>query len=464
MEKYEDKFDFNLEFQWDILKYTLLDRSGYKALPLYHPSYFDTVDQQVIAKAISLFFNRRSKIPSKASMLLEQVKSVYRSREYVHSLKERDRDRINQGIKSLFKGGLGDSEEILEKILMFASYVEVKNIISKFDITNYTEYEKVSRELQQAVNKHKDVSTKRGTFLVGGIKGRVARRKMQDVVIPTPFYQLNRTTNAGGFTPGSIAVVMDKEKGGKTLSLVNVARGYLRKRRRVCFIDFENGQESIEDRIDQSVGNIKKRVLIDDEVEKSLKKLYRRYSRIGAELYVERMPASSSFNDIDNVFNRLKEDHGFVPDVLIVDYFILMNPTKPRTRDDLEVSQVYIDAKNFAHKWSLDCIWTANHIKHEAYKRRATRYRSGDAAKALDIGRNADIVIGINQNEDEERANILRWEIVDQRDGTRGSIVFKCDHSTQRLEELTIKELENFNKYKAALADEMDDTTSISDI
>lgn len=452
----QEKFEFNLGFQWDIIKYTIIDRKGYRALLLYKYSYFDLLDQQVIVRAIQKYFDRRGSIPSKASVLLEQIKALYKSRDYVNTLKEKDRDRIDKKIKVLYKGGISDGEEILEKITLFASYVDVKNLMSKFDITNYDDYEKVAIKLQQAVNKQKEVEGKRGSFIVGGVKGRVARRKFQDTVIPTPFYQLNRTTNAGGLPAGSLIVLMDKEKGGKTLSLINVARGYLKKRRKVCFLDLENGQESIEDRVDQSVGSYLKKELLYKDTEQSLKKLYRKYRRIGAELYVERLPAGSSFNDIDRLFNRLKEDVGFIPNILIVDYFLLMSSTTDRARDDLNISQIYIDAKNFANNWGLDAVWTANHISRDAYKRRSTKYQSGDAARALDIGRNADLIMGVNQTQDEEEANVLRWEVVDQRDGRKGTVVFSVDHGRQRLDELTKDQLDNYLKYKASLGDDSD--------
>lgn len=464
MIKQHDKFEFNLGFQWDIIKYTLIDRRGYRALLLYHYSYFDLIDQQIIVRAMARFFDRRSRLPTKASVLLEEIKYFYKHRDYVNTLKDKDRKRVNKKIKSLYKGGIADGEEILEKIIMFASYVDVKDLMGKFDITNYNDYEKVAIKLQEAVNKQKEVEGNKGTFIVSGIKSRVARRKFNDSVIPTPFYQLNRTTNAGGLPRGSVVVILDKEKGGKTLSLVNVARGYLRKRKKICIIDLENGQESIEDRLDQSVGNFSKKELPHKSTDQKLKKLYRKYNRIGSELYVERMPAGSSFNDIELVFKRLKEDFGFVADVLVVDYFILMSPTKPKSRDDLEISQVYVDSKNFAEKWDLESVWTANHIKSDAYKRRATRYRSGDAAKALDIGRNADLIMGVNQNFDEEEADILRWEIVDQRDGQRGTIVFSVNHRTQRLTELTQEERENFLKYKASVGEEDDELPHKNDL
>lgn len=456
-----DKFEFNTGYQWDIIKYILLDKKGYRALLLCHYNYFDLLDQQIIVRAITSYFDKRTKVPNRSSLLLEEVKAFYRNKDYVNQLKDKDRKRINRRIKSLYRGGIIDSDDILESIGVFASYVDVKDIMSKFDITRYQDYEKVFAKLSKAITKQNELDPNKGAFLVKGTRSRLARREFSDSVIPTPFHQLNRTTNAGGLVPGAIAVIMDKEKGGKTLSLINVARGYLRKRKKVCFLDFENGIESVEDRLDQSLANVKKKELKSKTVKQKIQKILRKYERLGAELYYERLPAGSTFDDVELVFSKLREEEGFIPEILIADYFILMAPTKERSRDDLNISQVYIDAKNFANKHDLDCVWTANHVKFDAYKRRATRYRSGDAAKALDIGRNADLILGVNQNEEEELGNILRWEVVDQRDGGKGTVLFVLDHSRQRLEEFTNESIESYYKNVKSLPEE--DTTDALD-
>jgi hypothetical protein len=462
MIKKSEKFEFNVDFQWDILNYTLVEPRGYRVLVLYHYSYFDLTSQQIIARAIRKYFDKWGKVPGRASVLLEQLKPFYRNRDYVTNLKESDRVAINNRVKRLYRTGAKDAGEILEKVQIFASYVEVKQVMSKFDINNYSGYEKIASKLHDAVAMQKSADGHRGSFIVEGVRGRIARRMVGDSLTPTPFTQLNRTTNAGGYSNGAIIVLLDKEKGGKTLSLVNVARGYLRLRKKVCIIDFENGLESVEDRVDQSVGNVSKMELRrhDPAMDQKLKRIYRKYARLGAEIYVERLPSGSTFNDIDKVFKRLKEDHGFIADVLIADYFILMSPIKERTRDDLNISQVYIEAKDFAETWGVESIWTANHIKREAYKKRAKRYESGDAAKALDIGRHADAVIGINQSYDDEKMGVLRWEIVDQRDGTKGVILFKVDHVNQRLDEFNNEERQKYIQSKLYSTDEDDNSSS----
>lgn len=443
--KNSEKFIFNTSFQWDVIKYTILEPKGYRALHLYDHSYFTLVDQQIIAKAITRYFQKRSRIPSYA-LLVEELNYQFRTRDYINLLKEKDRTAILKKARGLYKGGLSDPEAIKEAISTFASYVEFKDILGKFDITQYDSYAKVTQKLQGALNRGQEITSDKGSFIVTGYKSRIIRRKLNESVFPTPFKQLNRTTNAGGYPRNSVIVIMDKEKGGKTLSLVNVARGYLKLRKKVVIFDLENGLESYEDRIDQSILGISKHDLLsgDLEIEKSLARLYRKYARIGAELYVRRLPAGCTMADIERELGSLKQESGFIPQIVIVDYLVLMNPIRERTRDDLNISQVYIEAKNLAQKFDIESFWTANHVKMDAYKRRATRYRSGDAAKALDIGRNADAVIGVNQNKTEEASNILRWEIVDQRDGVKGVVLFDLNQRTQQLREFTKEQRDNY--------------------
>lgn len=436
-----DKFEFNTGFQWDIIKYTLTEPTGYKALLLYKASYFDMLEQQAIVKAMERYYKKRNRVPGSYAVMLEELKPIFKSKDFVSTLKDRDRERIRKKAKSLYKTGIKDSEEIMEAIVNFASYIKVRDLMSNFNVAEYDSYAAISTKLQAAVNTKRELDVKKGAFLVAGVRGRIARRKFQESVLPTPFIQLNHTTNAGGYTKGSVMVILDKQKGGKTLGLVNVARGYLSKlRKKVAIIDFENGQEAYEDRMDQSILQVTKRDLLDADatMEGKLKKMYRKFNRLGGDLYIERLPAGSTFNDVGEVLERLKSDHGFIPEVLVMDYLILMSPLKNKGSTHEDTSQVYIDAKDFAKRWELDCIWTANHINREAHKRRATRYESTDAAKALDIGRHADLIIGINQTHDEANNDILRMEIVDQRDGKgEGACYFSVNHAHQHLKEFT---------------------------
>ena len=77
----------------------------------------------------------------------------------------------------------------------------------------------------------------------------------------------------------------------------------------------------------------------------------------------------------------------------------------------------------------LDAIWTAQHVTREGAKHQETRYEDNDIASAISIIRNAKCVMGLNSTQDEEEHNIMRMEVVVQRDGVSKEARAKYDES-----------------------------------
>lgn len=102
---------------------------------------------------------------------------------------------------------------------------------------------------------------------------------------------------------------------------------------------------------------------------------------------------------------------------------------------------------NLAEEMKLDIIWTAHHITREGKKHRKTRYDENDISGSIAIVRNAQVIMGLNATEQEERDDILRAEIVVQRDGLpSGRALFKCSTETQRCTEFTREQRKEYDR------------------
>src|SRR5690606_27786963 len=108
MSKTPDKFEFNIGFQWSIIKFTLIDPKGYKALLLYQASYFELIEQKVIVKAIQRIYKRRGKLLGSSTTLIENLKPIYKHRAYANTLMEQDRRYVIRKVKALDKGLIKD--------------------------------------------------------------------------------------------------------------------------------------------------------------------------------------------------------------------------------------------------------------------------------------------------------------------------------------------------------------------
>jgi len=447
----ENKFQFDIDFQWSIIRFIVKDKYGYKALSLIKHTYFEVDDQMVITHALSRFFRRKKRVPSSASVLNQELNKLFKTRDYAQELLSPDKDRIKRRVKKLYKTPVKDGDEILFHCKQFASYVELRNTLEGVELQNYDSYATLSKNIQKAVNLGIELDQDKGTFMVGALKHRLLERHNHDTIIPTPYSQINRLTNAGGYGKGSVIVLVDRPKKGKTMTMVNFAKDYMSRKgnnktnKKVIYFDLENGQESISLRIDELVINKNKKQIISGDYDKDLEKQYRRFRRMGGEVYVIRMRNNSTTDDFQKELDDVYHEYGIKFDVAIVDYAAIMGATTGAKDDLNKISDAYLDLKNWAKFNDFDHVITGHHVVRKAYDKRDKVYETSDLAKCIDIERHVDTLFGIQQNAVEEELGVLRLEIMEQRDGfPNGAIYFHVDVTTQRLKEFTREEVKQF--------------------
>ena len=319
MKKDNTKFEFDTSFQLEILRYLLKDKEGGLIIKKIKPSYLVLIEHSLIAEGIFKFFKKKNKMPSK-NILKEVIKELLESKNYVDLVTKDDIPNIHKIIDDLYSNPLNDSEYIREKIYQFSTYVEMKNLNDSFDLDNFEQYETYSRKIEKILQNSKPKKDDEPIFMIRDITERQFKRQAEPSVIPCPFRQLNDITNAGGYPEHSVNVILDKPKAKKTFFMVNLARGYLRMKKSVLYVDTENGKEQIMDRFIQSSINKTKKELYSGEYDKLEAKHLRKLARFGVELVVERVPAMiTDCNYIRELIIKLR-NQGINIKVLMVDY------------------------------------------------------------------------------------------------------------------------------------------------
>lgn len=448
------KFSFTTEFQLEILRFLVQDKDGGLVVKRVKPSYLVLIEHSIIAEGLVKFFKKNNKVPSK-NILKQEIKELLESKNYVDLVTQEDVPNINKIIDDLYNTPLQDSEYIRDKIYQFSTYVEMKNLNESFDLENFDQYEEYSKKFDRILQNSKPKTEDEPLYLIRDLAQRQFKRKVNPDVIPSPYKQLNDLTNAGGFPSGSVLVLLDKPKAKKTFFLVNLAKGYLRMKKSVLYIDTENGKNQIMDRMIQSSINVSKKDLYTGDFDKKEASHIRKLSRFGVELVIERVPAMiTDCNYIRDLIDKLRSQ-GINIQVVIIDYAAKL-ASIARDKDDFDrISNVYVDIQNLADEENLDCIWTANHITREGAKHRETRYEENDISGAISIVRNAQGIYGLNATPQEEAEGIQRLEIVVQRDGLPfGRAVFKVDVEHQRAVELTKEQRKAYDEVYGYALDE----------
>ena len=292
MKKFKDsvKFSFTPDFQLEILRFILRDKEGGLVLRRVKSSYLVLIEHALIFEGISKYFKKQGKMPSE-NILKQVIKELLESKAYVDLVTKDDLPSIQKLISNLYHIPLSDSEYIKERIYQFSTYVEMKNLNDSFYLDNFEQYEEYSRKIEKVLQKSKPKKEDEPLYMIRDVTERQFKRQSEPSVIPCPYRQLNALTNAGGYPEHSVNVILDKPKAKKTFFMVNLARGYLRMKKSVLYIDTENGQDQIMDRFIQSSINKTKKELYSGEYDKLEAKHLRKLARFGVELVVERVPA-----------------------------------------------------------------------------------------------------------------------------------------------------------------------------
>tara|TARA_R110002020_G_scaffold131482_1_gene293938 strand:+ start:820 stop:2214 length:1395 start_codon:yes stop_codon:yes gene_type:complete len=444
----DDKFEFTTEYQWNLLKYTVKDRDGVKALELYNDSYFTLNEHSIIAHSLKNFHKKTSRIPREPSLLKEELRELLKTRDYSELFTNSEQENLMKDITKLYREDLKDGDLIFEKCIEFVRYINVKDTVEKVNLLNFNDYKGFAKRIQKAIETGNDLTEDYGTMLINDIKERQFNRQDNRSVIPTPFYQINNATNAGGYDKGSIIVILDRPKKFKTGMAINIARGYLRMKKKTLVIDLENGQDSYAMRLEQSIVKKPKQELLSGQHDDKIQKTLRKYKRLGGEIVIKRLPAlTTTTHDIQALMDYYYREHGIQFDNLVMDYAALLASTTNKQDDHNRIADAYLDLSNLAIANQLDHIWTPHHVPKNAFVREESRYNDSDLAKCTEIGRHVHAIWGLNRDDDEEENNIMRMELVVQRDGAqRARALFNVDYPTQRADEFNKAQLREYNR------------------
>ena len=455
MKKDKIKFSFDTEFQLEILRFIIQDKEGGLVINRIKPSYLTLIEHSLIAEALFKYYKKQKRIPSE-NVLRELIDELLKSKSYVDLVTKDDIPNIKKIIHNLYTLPLRDSQYIQEKVYQFSTYIEMKNLNDSFDLDNFDQYEDYSKKIEKILQRSKPKREDEPLFMIRDVAERQFKRQSEPSVIPCPFRQLNDLTNAGGYPAHSVNVILDKPKAKKTFFMVNIARGYLRMKKSVLYIDTENGKDQIMDRMIQSSINKTKKELYSGEYDKLEAKHLRKLARFKTEFIVERVPAMiTDCNYIRDLILKLRAQ-GIDIRVLFIDYAGKLASIAGDKEDFDRISNVYVDIQNLAEELDLDIVWTAHHITREGKKHRTTRYDENDISGSIAIVRNAQVIMGLNATSQEEKDNILRCELVVQRDGLpTGRALFKIDTEKQRATEFTREERKAYDNTYAEEVDNM---------
>ena len=151
---------------------------------------------------------------------------------------------------------------------------------------------------------------------------------------------------------------MGAPKSFKTGLMLKIAVELVRDGYKVYYGDCENRVRRIRNRAKQAMLEVDHEEFKSGQHDKVLNEMTKRFKSLGGDMVIDHFPAyKCNVGDIDTNLQDLKDNHGWVPDVIMIDYADLMKPIDPKiTEKRLMIQHVYFDLINLNNKWGTWCM------------------------------------------------------------------------------------------------------------
>jgi len=260
--------------------------------------------------------------------------------------------------------------------------------------------------------------------------------------ISTGWQSLDDITHGGFYKDGkSLFVFMAQAGLGKSNVLANLGYNFLKQNLKVAVISMEMSQNVYLRRFDSLITKID----IDDLGLSSMTSILKERmtnffttDHPEARLNVKEFsPNSQSARTLETYVEKLVENSGWKPDVLIVDYLNLLKPNGGSRRSE---SSMYEDGKVVSEelrKLSYDLeipIITAVQCNSSGFN--TADIGMENIAESRGIAHTADFIAGLYRTEDEQLDGIFHMKILKSRLGDYGNLKFQFDKRTMEFTDI----------------------------
>lgn len=413
---------FDRDFVVEIFRCSIVDVSFFASIKdEIKPSYLEE-DEAVIMGILVEFYKKYNNTPSKA-----EVKQILTDEDEVDDI-----DDYYDYLDEIYETPRSSIDFVRDTIIDFLIHRKILqahqkslDLMQKNDLSGiYKQYKDIMVWEENFTSEKRVTSLQDRSTLIDVIKS--TDKKESDSYVPTGFYSLDALYN-GGPERGTLNMIVTPPSGGKTSSLVNIAKGGLMAGFKVAFFTLELKHIVILRRLLMSILNRSKQ-----EIRESKNNTYCEAKKIlntleEDSLRVEYHPAKSfSVDDLDFTLDRWRTTNGFTPDLVIVDYADTMKAYKHTSHLELrhQLAEIYYGLRNTGVN-NNSVVWTASQTNREGHKENtaANLIDQGHLGEAFNKAAIVDSMWSINQTLEEKRNGVGRMYSAKNRDDESSLIV-----------------------------------------
>lgn len=159
----------------------------------------------------------------------------------------------------------------------------------------------------------------------------------------------------GGISRQELLLFAANSGGGKSMTMLNVAKNLLSQGLNGVYISLEMAEGIVSKRLDSMITRISQDLLIK-EMNKAAEIILNKSSDMGKFL-IKRMPENrTNVNSIRSYLQQVEQSSGFKPDFIVVDYIDIMGTTMSISHDNLFVKDKYVTEEVRSLGYDFNCI------------------------------------------------------------------------------------------------------------
>lgn len=395
-------------------------------------SYFNDIKLQKIFNLLGLFFDKYKKIPNIETLkaLLEKVEKDQTVLVYTKALIDKV---YTSSSTELDESAIADDAlSFIKKAKAYEAIIKSQGEISKGNFDTLPEL------MQEAVaiNFDKDLGSS-----FKDVKNNIEKMEKltTEKTVSTGFSALDACIGDGGAGAKTINIVAAISGGFKSGFLGNIAVNAMMEGKNVMYYTFETAEEKLFGRMYAQATRMtaKEQILKSSELADKIEA-----SKITGDIRVlERGARTFSSQDISNHLKELKAYNNFVPDLIVVDYLMIMlsnNRKQPSEEGSFEYyKNVTEELRNIAYEFGVP-VWSAVQLNRGAYSERGgskNTITAADVAASVGIVNTSDFYCAFSQSEqDKENGKLYLGVIKSRNEGNGTKILFDVDyeHYTMR--------------------------------
>jgi replicative DNA helicase len=408
-------------------------------------TYFTAEIERTIARALLEYVDKYEGLPTQ-STLVEAV------RPYVDS---DEMDPYEKAVKKLFADDVSDAKAVIDRAVEFGKQQAMCNaVLEAAELVDKGERPKVMPVIQDALLVGEDILDV-GIDYTGNAedRGEWYLDPVNRDSVPTGIIALDVALE-GGLGPGELGVVLAPPKRGKSTTLINFGYGALTrlnpktgKGYNVLHYTAEMADYKVARRYDDRLAadwrKPVKPTLTDDEKKDIDGAVYQHlgdFKKTDPAAYVEKLKAWSKSTIKGRLFIKqyptrtasvstikshiaLLQAHGFVPDILLVDYADILKAERRLGEHRHEVAGVYEDLRGIAGELAVP-VWTGSQSNRASLEKKED-LTMADFAEAFETAAIMDVGIAFCQDFADRTADrpVCKFVIVGARDQEDGRFV-----------------------------------------